>query len=248
MILELVPPPSDEDDADSGTVYEKRVVRGPLADYDEESGESGADVVMSSERRIVKGPLADYDEESGDAKAFLDKLSVSRDPSREVDVEGDGDDIGKERKNLDVLIEKEKERERALGDARGGLGIPHEKGDTLKKLEAAKEELEEDARHVELASEYNEVLDSFTSKKISSEERDHIAKTGKMLDGTALKMHGKEIHSDIAKELGSLHKAGGHRVTWGTLKIIGKVVDRVLNDVVEAAKDLARSLVGENVK
>lgn len=216
--------------------------------------ESDDEMSPNGPERAATGPLSDADDietASGpatDAKAFLERLQQvqeSRNPEDKVGVASEREGIDKRLEQVTTLIEKEKEESVSLGAVRQDLGVPHESGETLKKLEEAKETLEEEKRHIELASEYNDVLDSFS--ELSSEEIQHIAETGKTRKREAIRSkYGKEIHADIAKELAHMYKSGGRRVTWREIQTLGKVVDRILHDMVSAVKGIfKRSKEGE---
>lgn len=201
-------------------------------------------VERSPEGRRI-GPLSDYADlgeefyPEGDASVLLERLKHPRNPDEEIQVSKDRETVEAQLKQVGRLIEKEKEREGALGAVRQRLGSPHEKGGKLKELEEAKEQLEEDAKHIELAATYNDTLDSFSD--LSHEEREHIEKTGKATNGKHLyDRHGEKIESDVAKELAHLYKSGGRRLTWGTTRRIGQVADKILHDVVSAVKGVFR--------
>ena len=200
--------------------------------------------VGGQERRRI-GPLSDYADlgeefyPEGDASALLERLKDFRNPEEEINVSEERDTVKARLEQVNRLIEKEKKRDDSLGAVRQGLDAPHEKGGTLKELEKAKEQLEEDARHIELAATYNDTLDSFSD--FSHEEREHIEKTGKTRSGEHLHdKHGKRIESDVAKELAHLYSSGGRRMTWGATRRLSQVVDRVLHDVVSAVKGIFR--------
>lgn len=206
--------------------------------------------------RAATGPLSDADdsetasEQATDAKTFFERLQQvqkSRNPEDKVDVAVEREDADKRLRQVSELIEKEKEKTEKLGAVRQGLGVPHEDGGTLKKLEEARETLEEEQRHIELAGEYNDVLNSFS--ELSREEIEHIVETGKTKKGESIRdKHGKEIHSDVAKELAHIHLNGGRHVTWKALEQLGKVVERILHDVVSAVKGMFKGARGGEEK
>ncbi|MDO8620172.1 MAG: hypothetical protein Q7R64_02385 [bacterium] len=194
------------------------------------------------EKRNI-GPLSDYADlgeefyPAGDASALLEKLKAPRNPDAEVQVSEERETVEAQLKQVDKLIEKEKEKEGPLATIRGELGSPHKAGDTLKKLEEAKEKLEEDQKHIERASEYNHTLEELHG--YSDEEREHIAKTGKKRDGTYLKdKHDQKVDSHLAKELAHLYQKGGRRMTWGATRRLGQVADQILKDVKGAIKGI----------
>lgn len=209
--------------------------------------ESDDDISGQSSERRATGPPSDAPdveiEHSVDVQTLLERLKAPRNPDKEVEVVSEREAARKKLEQVAKLIEKEKEKEQPLGAVRQGLGIPHDGGETLKKLEEAKEKLEEEQRHIELASEYNDVLDSFSD--LSGEEVRHIAETGKTKKGGSIRnKYGKEIHSNLAKELAHMHSQGGRRVTWREIRELGKVVDRILHDVVLAVKGMFKGSGG----
>lgn len=212
---------------------------------DEETPEEGG----PDSRRI--GPLSDYADlgeefyPKGDASALLERLRDFRNPEEEINVSEERDTVRARLEQVSRLIEKEREKDDSLRVAREGLKTPHEKGSKLKELEEAKEQLEEDARHIELAATYNDTLDSFSD--LSHDEREHIARTGKTGKGKHLyDRHGKKIESDVAKELAHLYKSGGRRMTWGATRRLSQVADRILHDVVSAVKGIFRGTGDRN--
>ena len=205
------------------------------------------DVPLQSPERRATGPLSDAPDEGVelgvDAKTLLEQVEAPRDPEGEVDVASEREHVGKKLEQVTKLIEKEKEKEQSLGAVRQTLGVPHQGGETLKKLEEAEKTLKEEQRNIELASEYNDVLDSFSD--LSSEEVKHIAETGKTRKGESIRnKYKKEIHSDLAKELARMHGNGGRRVTWRELQELGKVVDEILKKMVKAVKGIFKGTGG----
>ena len=200
--------------------------------------------------RIPRGPLADFSEgevEAGlNAQAFLEQIEIPRDPNAPVDVKHEKESVGKKLEAVAALIAKEKEKDGALGNVRAELGVAHETGETLKDLEKAREELKAHERNIELAEKYNDVLDSFgDSSKFSREDIQSIAETGKTQKGKSVHdRHGKELHSDLAKELGHMYQNGGRQVTWGDLAQLGKIVDKILHDVVSVVKGIFKGTGG----
>src|SRR3989338_2017708 len=207
-----------------------------------EDGDDGREKPVDGPGRTPLCPLADLSEledVSGlNAKAFLEQAEHPRDPNEQVDVEHDKESVGKKLATVTELIDKEKEKDGALGNVRSELGVAHETGKTLKDLEKAKEKLKTDERNIELAREYNDVLDSFgDSAKFSRDDIRSIAETGKTKKGTTIRdKHGKELHSDLAKELGQMYQNGGRQITWGELAKLGKIVDKILHEAVSVIK------------
>lgn len=226
---------SDEKEAPKPSV---RMPTGPYADYDEEN--------PPSRFGMPAGPLSGSSESedlsSIGVEEFLKKINISHDSSAEVDVVRDAQRVESRRERLEDLIEEEKRSEHSLEQSRAGLGIPHTKGERLRDLEEAKEKLEEEQKHIELAGQFNDVLDDFgDTTKYSKADIKSIAKTGKTKDGKAvLDKNGHAIHSDIARELAHLYHSGGRKITWGKAREIGKIVDRLLHDFVEIAKGVVR--------
>ena len=218
--------------------------------------EQDDDASGKSQERTATGPLSDADDiedkpgQTIDAKTFLEKLrqlQESRNPEDKVDVVSEREDVTENLGRVATLIEKEKEQNEKLSAVRQDLGVPHESKETLQKLEEARKTLEEEQRHIELAGEYNDVLDSFS--ELSREEMEHIAETGKTKKGESIRSkYGKEIHSDVAKELAHMHLCGGRHVTWQALDKLGKVVDRILHDVVSAVKRMFKDSGGGEEK
>ena len=220
----------------------ERLSSPPLENRDKET--PGGEGAEDQETRRI-GPLSDYADlgvefyPKGDASSLLEKLKTPRNPDEDVKVSEARDSVKEHLGQVAKLIEREKEKEKSLDEVRKDLALPYGEGETLKKLEEARKQLEEDARHIELASEYNETLDSFSD--LSSEERKHIAETGKTRKGEYLKdRHGKKIESDIAKELAHLYAEGGRRITWRMARKLGQVADRILHDIVSAVKGVLR--------
>ncbi len=199
--------------------------------------EEGQELENAPNRRI--GPLSDYaglGEEfySGNVEELLKQVEVSRNPEEKVNVTEGREKVGKNLQKIDDLIEKEKEKDAALGGVRESLGVPHEGGATLQKLEEAKEHLEQESRDIELAGEFNDILESFDDPShFSSEDIEHIARTGTKKDGSAIHdRHGKEVRGNIARELAHLYGKGGRHVTWGTTKKLSEMVDKILDEMV----------------
>ncbi len=172
-----------------------------------------------------------------DLDELLESLQAPKSPEKEVDVRKGGEQLRAQHQQITKLLEKEREREHSLQGTRAELGVPHENGETLKKLEEAKEQIEENQHEIELAGEFNDVLDSFGD--MSSEEREHIARTGKKKNGESIyDKNGKAIGGDLAKELAHLYGKGGRRVTWRELQQLGKVAERLLKDAVSIIKGI----------
>lgn len=210
-------------------------------------GQEDDDMLPPLPERKATGPFADYPEDEPapaiDVKTLFEQLNAPRNPDEEVDVASEQERMSENLEHVTKLIEKEKEKGEKLGAVRQDLGVPHEGGETLKNLEEAKEKLKEEQRHIELAGEWNDVLDSFS--ELSTEEMRHIAETGKTRKGESIRSkYGKEIHSDLAKELAGMHLGGGRRVTWRTLLKLEKVVDQILHDMVSAVKGIFKGPEG----
>lgn len=190
--------------------------------------------------RIATGPFADAEpgEQNADLTTLLEQLNAARNPDEKIDVAAERERVGERLGRVTELIEKEKQKESALGAVREELQVPHEASAALSQLEEAKETLEEEQRHIELAEEWNEVLTSFSD--LSPEEIRHIAKTGRKLNGESVYRHGKEIHSDLARELAGMYQKGGRHITWGTLNTLRQVADAILKDVISAVKGIFR--------
>lgn len=190
-----------------------------------------------SPERKATGPLADEEprEISPDITELLETLKKTRVPEEKVDVASEREAVGERLQHVTERIEEEQQKNESLAVVRQELQVPHETSDTLKQLEEARETLEEEQRHIELAGEYNEVLDSFSD--LSLEEISHIAETGKTLNGEVIRTaNGKELHADLARELARIHLGGGRRITWGNLHTLRQVIDRILHDVVSVVK------------
>ncbi|HBV00921.1 MAG TPA: hypothetical protein DEF00_00810 [Candidatus Taylorbacteria bacterium] len=210
--------------------------------------EQDDDMPPNGQERVATGPLSDADDievapgQAIDTKTFLERLrqlQESRNPEDKVNVASERENVDESLGHVAKLIEKEKEKSEKLGAVRQDLGVPHEDGETLQKLEEARKTLEEEQRHIELAGEYNDVLDSFS--ELSREELEHIAETGETRKGESVQSkYGKEIHSDVAKELASMHLGGKLHVTWGALTKLGQVADKILHDMVSAVKGIFR--------
>ncbi len=205
--------------------------------------ESDENAPLQGPERRATGPFADVDDAESapdqtiDIKTLLEQLNAPRSPDEEVQVASERENVDKRLEQVATLKEKEKEKDEKLGAVRQDLGVPHENGETLKELEEAEKRLKEEQRQLELAGEYNDVLDSFSD--LSTDEIRHIAETGKTKKGESIhNKYGKEIHSDVAKELARMHGKGGRRVTWREIQELGKVVDRILHDVVSAVKGM----------
>ena len=192
-----------------------------------------------SPERQATGPLAD--EEPGeppvDFEALLEQLSAERNPEEKVNVAAERERVSRGLEHVDTLLEREKEENQSLEAVRQGLQVPHEDSGAVKKLEEAKARLEEEQGHIELAAEWNDVLDSFS--ELSGGELQHIADTGMTRKGKAIyNKHGKELHSNLAKELARMHLAGGRHVTWGQLRTLRMAVDRILHDIGSVVKGI----------
>lgn len=198
------------------------------------------DAQERSPERMATGPFADAElgEQKVDLRALLEELHTARNPDEKIDVTAERESVGPRLEHVSQLIEKEKRKENTLGAVRQELQVPHEASDTLSQLEEARETLEEEQRHIELAGEWNEVLTSFSD--LSPEEVRHIAKTGRRMNGESVYQRGKEIHSDLARELAGMYQKGGRYVTWGALNTLRQVADAILKDVVSAVKDIFR--------
>ena len=197
--------------------------------------------LLNSPRRI--GTLSDYYDDEKRGSQFYENLETTRNPEDKIDVAVEREEIDNKLGEVTKLIESEEAKEHPLSAARGELGIKHSDGEALSKLKEAKKKLEEQKHDIELAGQFNEVLDGFGD--MSSEERAHIAETGKNLKGESLRdTYGNKIRSDVAKELAHLYQKGGRHVTWGQLKKLGKVAERILLDVTTALKDTVKSIFG----
>jgi hypothetical protein len=200
--------------------------------------------------RVATGPLSDTPDtdetpRTFDARKFLEeieRLAESRNLDEAVEVDAEKANIGKKLEQVSTLVEKEKEKNGRLSGVRQDLGVPHEDDGTLQKLQEAKEALEEEQRHIELAGEYNDTLESFGN--LSGEELRHIAETGMTSKGEKIRdKYGKEIHSDVARELASMYRGGKVHMTWGSLaslKKLEEVATRILHDVGAAVKGVFR--------
>ncbi len=194
------------------------------------------------ERRIATGPFApDPEDQVQDDRSFLADFETPRDENAEVKVSKELHDLKADIGELDTRIARKKEEEAALGNVRASLGTPHEAGDTLKELEAAREQLLEDKRHLEFAEKHETVFDELSG--MSESEREYVAKTGKTKDGRFLHdKDGKRVQEDVAKELAHSFNAGGGRLTWGSLRKLGKVVEKILHDVTSAVTGTIKSM------
>ncbi len=210
-----------------------------------DDSEEGEGFLAGAEERRKIGELSDSYEGPGgpefypaqSTQTILDRLKTPRNPDEEVRVSESRVRVQGDLKHVNARIEELE----ALGAVRGKLEIPPEKGDTLEKLKEAREKLEEDAEHIELASKYNYTLGEFgDTSKFSSDDIKHISETGKKKDGTHLKdKHGNEIKSDMAKKLAHHYTTGGRGMTWGNameFRKIEEVADRVIGDITDAVK------------
>lgn len=198
------------------------------------------------------GHMSDYFEEGGpefyptDPKALaalLESVHAPRDERKEVDVPYERKRTASALEEVNRAIASEEKRDASLGEVRESLKKPHEKGKELSKLEEAKEKLTEDAEKVELAAEYNDVLESLGT--LSDEDLEHIAKTGQTKEGKTLRnKKGKEVKRDAAKQLAALASSGATRLTWGAVNKLYSLVDKVLDDLKEGAKTVARAVFG----
>lgn len=198
------------------------------------------DAQQRSPERTESGPFADAEpgEQEVDMATLLERLNTTRNPDEKVDVAAERESVGERLEHVSQLIEKEKRKENTLGAIRQELQVPHETSDTLKQLEEARETLEKEQRHIELAGEWNEVLTSFS--ELSPDEVKHIARTGRMKNGESVydKKNRRELDSALARELAGMYVNGGRYVTWGALNTLRQVADAVLNDVVSAVKGI----------
>src|SRR3989338_8887723 len=125
------------------------------------SPEEDDDMSPSTPERKATGPFAEIDEDEPapavNIKTLLEQLNAPRNPDEEVQVASQRERVNENLEHVTKLIEKEKEKNERLDSVRQGLGVPHESGETLKNLEEAKEKLEEEQRHIELAGEFNDV-------------------------------------------------------------------------------------------
>lgn len=208
------------------------------------------DIPPNVPERKATGPFADYPEDEPtpaiNVKTLLEQLNTPRNPDEEVDVTSERESVSENLEHVTKLIEKEKAKSESLNAVRQDLGVPHESGEILKDLEETKEKLKEEQRDIELAGEWNDVLDSFSEpSEFSTEEIRHIAETGKTRKGESIRdKYGKEIHSNLAKELAAMHLRGGRRVTWKTMLKLGKVVDQILHDMASAVKGIFKGPEG----
>lgn len=194
------------------------------------------------ERRIATGEFApDPEDQMRAAEAFLADFETPRDENAEVQVSQELHDVNADIGEVDKRIAKEKEKETALGNVRASLGASHETGETLKELEAAREQLIEDKRHLEFADRHETVFDELSG--LSESEREHVAKTGKTRDGRFFHdKDGNRVREDVAKELAQSYIHGGGRLTWGSLRKLGKVVEKILHDVTSAVTGTVKSM------
>ncbi|HCB35820.1 MAG TPA: hypothetical protein DEP25_04210 [Candidatus Taylorbacteria bacterium] len=210
------------------------------------------DASLKTPERVATGPFADIDHTEAlppqqiDAQALLDQmeqLRAFRNPDEEVDALLEQKSVGEDLEKVAKLIEEEKRKNEGLSAVRQSLGVPRENGEIVSKLEEARKTLEEEQRQVELAGEYNDVLSSFS--ELGSEEVRHIAETGTTSKGETIhNKYGKEIRSNVAKELARIHLGGKRRVTWEALTKLGQVADRILHDLASAVKGIFRSSEG----
>ena len=141
---------------------------------------------------------------------------------------------------LDKRIKREEEKETALAAARAGLNAPHEPGETLQELKAAREQLLEDKKHLEFADKHEPVFDELAD--LSESEREHVAKTGKTKDGRFFHdKDGHRVREDVAKELAQSYIHGGGRLSWEVSEL-GKVVEKILHDVTSAVTGTIKSM------
>ena len=189
-----------------------------------------------SERRPA-GPLSDYEEGEraavADVEAFIASASAPRDPEEELDIARDGKSAAENLQTVEQLISKEREKEDALGAVRAELGTPHESGTLLRKLEEVQEKLAREHEQVKLVDKYENVFDEFS--RLSHAERARVLKTGKTRDGKYFHdKYGARVRTDVTKELARVFIDGGGRITWGSLRRLRQVVDKILKDVTAA--------------
>ncbi|KKW11710.1 MAG: hypothetical protein UY50_C0008G0036 [Parcubacteria group bacterium GW2011_GWA2_49_9] len=211
------------------------------------TGTETPEALFGQEKRAV-GAFSDFEDDGSlrysDTQTLLKKIQTPHDPDEEVlvsqELHGINADIGE----LDKRIARKKEEEAALGNARAKLGAPHEAGEELKELEAAREKLIEDKRNLEFADKHEPVFDELSN--LSESEREHVAQTGRTKDGRFFHdKDGKRVREDVAKELAESYIAGGGRLTWGSLRKLGKVVERILKDITGVVKGIFRGGEGE---
>src|SRR3989338_924923 len=181
------------------------------------------DASLKTPERVATGPFADIDHTEAlppqqiDAQALLDQmeqLRAFRNPDEEVDALLEQKSVGEDLEKVAKLIEEEERKT-----------------------------LEEEQRQVELAGEYNDVLSSFS--ELGSEEVRHIAETGTTSKGETIhNKYGKEIRSNVAKELARIPLGGKGRVRWDALTKLGQGADRILHDLASAVKGIFRSSEG----
>ncbi|MEK7170403.1 MAG: hypothetical protein AAB767_03890 [Patescibacteria group bacterium] len=193
-------------------------------------------------RRIATGPFApDPEDQLRDARSFLAEVETPRDENAEVRVPEELQDLNTGIGELDKRIKREEEKETALAAARAGLNAPHEPGETLQELKAAREQLLEDKKHLEFADKHEPVFDELAD--LSESEREHVAKTGKTKDGRFFHdKDGHRVREDVAKELAQSYIHGGGRLSWGSLRKLGKVVEKILHDVTSAVTGTFKSM------
>lgn len=193
-------------------------------------------------RRIATGPFApDPEDQMRDIQDFLADIETPRDENAEVRASQELQDVNADIGELDKRIAKEKEKETALESVRAGLKAPHETGDELKRLEAAREQLLEDKKHLEFAEKHENIFNDFSQP--SGSDPEHVAKTGRKKDGSLFHdKYGNEVREDVAKELAQSYIHGGGRLTWGSLRKLGKVVEKILSDVTVAFTDTVKSM------
>ncbi len=151
-----------------------------------------------------------------DPRELLSQLVEGRNPTEEIDVEG-------ERERIKDRLETVGEALHAEGSA-GRSASPE-----AKTLEEVQQKLQAEDKKLDVAEEFNEVLDKFST--LDEGELRTIAETGLDKNGKKIEHNGKHLNSKIAKELAHLASGGVKRLTWGALKEAFALVDAVLNDV-----------------
>lgn len=212
-----------------------------LGNTDEEKS-AGSENLAENKKSV--GPLSDSFEDAGPESSarvniaeLLEQLNVSREPNKEVNINDERIRVTERLEKVKSAIKEEKEKSAPFEEARERLGISQtgSGGGIFEKLEEAREKLEKENHQIELAEEYNDVLQSFS--EFSLDELKSIQETGKTRDGKEIRNKmGKIIHSDMAKELASFYANGGQRITWGALNKLSAIMDKLLGDILHPIK------------
>ena len=180
---------------------------------------------------------------------FVERLSEVRDPDAEVSI-GELKSVEADIEQAETLIQREKAKDSALGSVRAELDTPHGTSDTLKKLEHAKERLVEEKQHIELAEQYNTVLDRFTELDLSRDELAYMEEHGEMRDNKEVFRDSRKniVDKQIMKQLAHHYRNGGRRLTWGAAKELGAVANELLKTFTSVVKGIVRGAGDERLR